>query len=61
MAEIEAAWVEHIEIARMRVLGETDSRALVKCAHPTTLITKHPVTHNVYYVKLCVGLWLVAR
>jgi hypothetical protein len=33
MAEIEAAWVEHIEIARMRVLGETDSRAMVKCAH----------------------------
>jgi hypothetical protein len=33
MADIENAWVERIEIARMRMLGETDSRAMVKCAH----------------------------
>lgn len=33
MAEIANAWVKRIEIARMRMLGETDSRAMVKCAH----------------------------
>lgn len=33
MAEIANAWVKRIEMARMRMLGEPDSRALVKCAH----------------------------
>jgi hypothetical protein len=33
MSEVENAWVERVEIDRMRKLGETDSRAMVKCAH----------------------------
>jgi hypothetical protein len=32
MGEIENAWVERIEIAKIRMLSETGLRAVVKCA-----------------------------
>jgi hypothetical protein len=50
MGEIEKAQVERSEAARTRMLAETGLRPSEMCS-PTTLTTKHPVTHNIYYVK----------